>query len=186
MRLHRVTASDRGLDRVVEISFGRVMPPDSAAELDPRRAHIHRPSSLQPTAPKRPSTRSSPHSPHRLSLSPSCQRLPRRTLRSCSSESELTAITLHLELIVPLELTSSSPSSTSAPSHLSDLRIHDNPLLQPPSKPRNKITHVLPIFVFDERVVELSAVPGFTRSEGHGEARSRVLKTWRCGANRVK
>lgn len=43
---------------------------------------------------------------------------------------------------------------------------------------------MLPVYVFDDRVVDLSGVPGW---QGNKEAaRSRVLKIGRCGANRTK
>lgn len=65
----------------------------------------------------------------------------------------------------------------------SDLRLHDNPLLQIANAPK-ATTHVLPIFVFDDRVVDCSALPGWKGERG--EATSRVLGTARCGANRTK
>ncbi|CED82658.1 Deoxyribodipyrimidine photolyase/cryptochrome [Phaffia rhodozyma] len=66
-----------------------------------------------------------------------------------------------------------------------DLRIHDNPILNHFPK---SITHVLPVYIFDERVISLSALPGFKpdQDEKLEEPKSRVLGTWRCGGNRVK
>lgn len=63
-----------------------------------------------------------------------------------------------------------SPSSKSKPQkvviqlHYNDLRTHDSPVLSHVHSKRSSeegITHFLPIYVFDERVVALSCVPGY-------------------------
>lgn len=66
---------------------------------------------------------------------------------------------------------------------LSDLRLHDNPLLQLANAP-NATTHVLPVCVFDDRIVDCSSLPGYKGLKG--AATSRVLQIPRCGAHRTK
>jgi hypothetical protein len=63
-----------------------------------------------------------------------------------------------------------SPSSKSQPQkvviqlHYNDLRTHDSPVLSHVHSAQSSekgVTHFLPIYVFDERVVALSCVPGY-------------------------
>ena len=46
------------------------------------------------------------------------------------------------------------------------------------------VTHVLPLYVFDERFIELSGLPGYERQGP--EARTRLGKFWRTGAFRAR
>ncbi|GAA6055547.1 hypothetical protein JCM3770_006780 [Rhodotorula araucariae] len=69
--------------------------------------------------------------------------------------------------------------------HRNDLRVHDNALFHHAHDDVHAdVTHVLPVFVFDERFVELSGFPGYKR-EGP-EARTRLCKFWRTGAFRAR
>ena len=55
------------------------------------------------------------------------------------------------------------------------------------SRPSNRFTHLLPLYVFPAQQVEVSGflVPGETRSP-FPEARSQVGNFWRCGPHRAK
>lgn len=69
--------------------------------------------------------------------------------------------------------------------HRNDLRLTDNALFHcAHEREQDDVTHVLPLFVFDERFVELSGLPGYER-EGP-EARTRLCKFWRTGAFRAR
>ncbi|GAA6002635.1 hypothetical protein JCM10207_007604 [Rhodosporidiobolus poonsookiae] len=69
--------------------------------------------------------------------------------------------------------------------HRNDLRLHDNALLHTPHDQHHQhVTHVLPIYCFDERYVELSGMPGYER-EGP-EARTRLCGFWRTSAFRAR
>ncbi|BGO99095.1 hypothetical protein NBRC10513v2_000199 [Rhodotorula toruloides] len=69
--------------------------------------------------------------------------------------------------------------------HRNDLRMHDNELLHAAhDSSHSDVTHVLPLYVFDERFVELSGFPGYER-EGP-EARTRLCGFWRTGAFRAR
>ncbi|GAA5855071.1 hypothetical protein JCM8547_002369 [Rhodosporidiobolus lusitaniae] len=70
--------------------------------------------------------------------------------------------------------------------HRNDLRITDNALFHAAHDPdaSHGATHVLPLYVFDERFIELSGLPGFVR-EGP-EAKTRLCGFWRTGAFRAK
>ena len=46
------------------------------------------------------------------------------------------------------------------------------------------MTHLMPLYVFDERSIELSGLPGYKR-EGK-EARTRVCGFWRTGVFRAR
>lgn len=63
--------------------------------------------------------------------------------------------------------------------------VHDNALFHAAHDAKHKdVTHVLPVFVFDERFVELSGLPGYQRQGP--EARTRQYKFWRTGAFRAR
>ncbi|KAH7339583.1 DNA photolyase, FAD-binding/Cryptochrome [Rhizoctonia solani] len=71
-----------------------------------------------------------------------------------------------------------------------DLRVSDNPILYA-ARDAPGITHLLPLFVFDERQVELSGVVGLKearRSKGEPlpEARTRICGFWRTGRHRAR
>lgn len=87
------------------------------------------------------------------------------------------------QLLLSLRSSRRRPPFADGHDACSDLRLHDNPLLQLANAPK-ATTHVLPIFVFDDRVVDCSSLPGWKGERG--EATSRVLGIARCGANRTK
>ncbi|OAV99518.1 hypothetical protein PTTG_08408 [Puccinia triticina 1-1 BBBD Race 1] len=74
-----------------------------------------------------------------------------------------------------------------------DLRVHDNPILshahlatvkEGDSVRRNKVSdYVLPLYVFDERQVELSGLEGYQSQAG--PARTEVCGFWRTGCHRL-
>ncbi|TKA56388.1 hypothetical protein B0A53_01958 [Rhodotorula sp. CCFEE 5036] len=69
--------------------------------------------------------------------------------------------------------------------HRNDLRLRDNELLHAAHDQAHKdVTHVLPLYVFDERFIELSGLPGYERQGP--EARTRLGKFWRTGAFRAR
>lgn len=61
-------------------------------------------------------------------------------------------------------------------------RIHDNALVT--TAHDDSSTHVLPVYVFDERFLELSGFPGYKR-EGP-PAKTRVCGFWRTSSFRAK
>lgn len=75
-----------------------------------------------------------------------------------------------------------------------DLRLHDNPIIfqahnsSPPKAGKAQTQRIsdyfLPLYVFDERMIELSGLPGYTR-EG-AEPRTPVCGFWRTGCHRLK
>lgn len=77
-----------------------------------------------------------------------------------------------------------------------DLRLHDHPIFSQAAEPtpssakfRNPVTHILPVYVYDQRMVEVGGLPSYKKhgSDGRkGEARTRTLEIWRCGPPRVK
>ena len=96
--------------------------------------------------------------------------------------------------------------------HYNDLRTHDSPVLgHVHSKEQSAVTHFLPIYVFDERIMALSAVPGYEQQQQQGavdrpvtirglgdlprskssqtvtpEPRTRLGKFWKTGRHRTK
>lgn len=62
--------------------------------------------------------------------------------------------------------------------------VHDNVLVSTAHDQKSDSTHVLPIYVFDERFIELSGFPGYTR-EGPA-AKTRVCGFWRTSAFRAR
>lgn len=69
---------------------------------------------------------------------------------------------------------------------LSDLRIHDNPLIHAQWSSEFKehqITHFLPIYVFDQRIFNLKAVPGFADVKA---PKTPVMKLHKTGLLRTK
>ena len=65
-----------------------------------------------------------------------------------------------------------------------DLRIHDNALLHSAHSATSGATHVLPLFVFDERHIELSGVEGYERKGP--EAKTRLFGFWRTSVFRAR
>ncbi|KAG9093114.1 hypothetical protein FS749_015056 [Ceratobasidium sp. UAMH 11750] len=63
-----------------------------------------------------------------------------------------------------------------------DLRVSDNPILYA-ARDTPGTTHLLPLFVFDERQIELSGVNGYNGSAP--EARTRICGFWRTGRHRA-
>ncbi|KAG8747837.1 hypothetical protein FRC10_011283 [Ceratobasidium sp. 414] len=63
-----------------------------------------------------------------------------------------------------------------------DLRVSDNPILYA-ARDAPGTTHLLPLFIFDERQIELSGVKGYNGS-AH-EARTRICGFWRTGRHRA-
>jgi deoxyribodipyrimidine photo-lyase len=71
-----------------------------------------------------------------------------------------------------------------------DLRVSDNPILYA-ARDTPGITHLLPLFIFDERQVELSGVPGFKEVQRPAEqplteAKTRICRFWRTGRHRAR
>jgi deoxyribodipyrimidine photo-lyase len=62
-----------------------------------------------------------------------------------------------------------------------DLRIHDNAVLLAAHQAG---THLLPIYIYDERHVELSGLPNYVRQGP--EARTRICKFWRTSVFRAR
>lgn len=81
-----------------------------------------------------------------------------------------------------------------------DLRLHDHPIfhLCSESTPSNAqfkqpVTHVLPVYVWDQRHVEVAGFPSIVKAgkEGGGNGQSQFAKTrelgiWRTGVHRTK
>lgn len=72
-----------------------------------------------------------------------------------------------------------------------DLRLHDHPILSQcttTSESLKSVTHVLPLYVFDQQHVEIGGLPGVQKGKGPGYhgARTRVAGFWRTGAFRTK
>lgn len=76
-----------------------------------------------------------------------------------------------------------------------DLRLQDNAIFHLAADPspsssstgfRKPITHFLPIYVYDQRMVEVGGMPGLQKAEPAKEARTRVAGFWRCGEHRAK
>ncbi|CBQ70960.1 related to Deoxyribodipyrimidine photolyase [Sporisorium reilianum SRZ2] len=81
-----------------------------------------------------------------------------------------------------------------------DLRLHDHPILHlcsdpsPASTPfKQPITHVLPVYVWDQRHVEISGFPSLTKATSSGGgggatqlAKTRALGLWRTGVHRAR
>ena len=78
-------------------------------------------------------------------------------------------------------------SPTSAPRRIAiailrqDLRVHDNAIL---AGAHQAGTHLLPIYVYDERHIELSGLPNYVRQGP--EARTRICKFWRTSVFRAR
>lgn len=68
-----------------------------------------------------------------------------------------------------------------------DLRVSDNPILHHITTREGGFTHLLPVFIFNARQIEIS---GFIKNDKatspFREARSRVGGYWRCGPHRAK
>lgn len=63
--------------------------------------------------------------------------------------------------------------------------MHDNAVLHAAHTAlQSDVTHLMPLYVFDERSIELSGLPGYKR-EGK-EARTRLCGYWRTGAFRAR
>lgn len=81
-----------------------------------------------------------------------------------------------------------------------DLRLHDHPIFHLCSEPSPSnaafnlpVTHVLPVYVWDQRHIEVSGFPNLQKAQkaggGKGQsqmAKSRELGIWRSGVHRTK
>ena len=73
-----------------------------------------------------------------------------------------------------------------------DLRLHDHPIFSAcssSSSALSNVTHVLPIYIFDQQYMEVGAIPGMDKGDGPGGsegARTRVGGFWRCGSHRTR
>jgi deoxyribodipyrimidine photo-lyase len=72
-----------------------------------------------------------------------------------------------------------------------DLRLHDHPIFSacsPSSNQLQSVTHVLPVYIFDQKYMEVGGITGIEKGDGPGKdgAKTRVAGFWRCGAHRVK
>lgn len=73
-----------------------------------------------------------------------------------------------------------------------DLRLHDHPIFSactPSSDKLKNVTHVLPIYIFDQKYMEVGGIPGMQKGDGPGGkqgAKTRVAGFWRCGVHRVR
>ncbi|GAA5862410.1 hypothetical protein JCM1840_004172 [Sporobolomyces johnsonii] len=69
--------------------------------------------------------------------------------------------------------------------HRYDLRVHDQALFHAAhSQHHRDVTHVLPLYVYDERFIELSGLPGYVRQGP--PARTRLCGFWRTSGVRVR
>ena len=103
------------------------------------------------------------------------------TNKSLASTSIMSAPKRHVPGSQP---PASKPASTSSSSsknrviiqlHLNDLRTHDSPVLaHAHSDESSGVTHFLPVFVFDERIFALSAIPGYDKSDQKQSSRPRT------------
>lgn len=71
-----------------------------------------------------------------------------------------------------------------------DLRVSDNPILYA-ARDAPRATHLLPLFVFDERQIELSGVQGFREALSSGNralpsTKTRICGFWRTGRHRAR
>ncbi|KAI5475064.1 Cryptochrome DASH [Pseudohyphozyma bogoriensis] len=64
-----------------------------------------------------------------------------------------------------------------------DLRVHDNALLRTAHFDK-EVDHVLPLYVFDERSIELSGLPDYSKDTP--PAKTRLCKFWRTGVFRAR
>jgi deoxyribodipyrimidine photo-lyase len=81
-----------------------------------------------------------------------------------------------------------------------DLRLHDHPIFHLCAEPtpasaafKKPVTHVLPVYVWDQRHVEVSGFPNLEKAgkQGGGKGSSQFAKTrelgiWRTGIHRTK
>lgn len=76
-----------------------------------------------------------------------------------------------------------------------DLRLQDHQIFHLAAEPspsssslhlRKPITHFLPIYVFDQRMIEVGGLPGLQKAAPAKEARTRAAGFWRCGEHRTR
>lgn len=72
-----------------------------------------------------------------------------------------------------------------------DLRLLDHPILSqctPNNEQLASVTHVLPVYVYDQQYMEVGKLKGIEKGNGPGKkgARTRVGMFWRMGDHRVK
>lgn len=69
-----------------------------------------------------------------------------------------------------------------------DLRVADNPILHHlATDPDHGFTDILPLYVFESHLIEISGFIDVADSESpYPAARSKLAKFWRCGPHRAK
>jgi deoxyribodipyrimidine photo-lyase len=73
-----------------------------------------------------------------------------------------------------------------------DLRLHDHPIFSACSSSSDQlknVTHVLPVYIFDQKYMEVGGINGIQKGDGpggKGGAKTRVAGFWRCGVHRVR
>lgn len=75
-----------------------------------------------------------------------------------------------------------------------DLRLVDHPILSqcmPNAEALSSVTHVLPVFIYDQQYVEVGGLKGMEKGDGAGGsatdgARTRVGGFWRTGLPRLR
>ena len=76
-----------------------------------------------------------------------------------------------------------------------DLRLHDHPIFSqcadptpPAAKFSKPVTHVLPVYVYDQRMIEVGGLPGLQKGgkKSSAEARTRTARFWRCAPHRAR
>lgn len=74
----------------------------------------------------------------------------------------------------------------------SDLRLHDHAIFSACRPGGNgalsNVTHVVPVYVFDQEYIEVGGIKGLTKGKGagHAGAKTRVAGLWRCGPHRTR
>lgn len=66
------------------------------------------------------------------------------------------------------------------------LRVSDNPILQHIATHQGEFTHLLPVFVFHARQIEISGLIQDGSESPFPEAKSRIGRFWRCGPHRIR
>jgi deoxyribodipyrimidine photo-lyase len=67
-----------------------------------------------------------------------------------------------------------------------DLRVADNPILHHLSQQSHSFTHLLPIYVFPAKQLEVSGFLKDGEKSPYPEAKSRLGGFWRCGSRRAQ
>lgn len=69
-----------------------------------------------------------------------------------------------------------------------DLRIVDHPIFHAAHSGSlgNRVTHILPVYVFDERQIELSGIQGYSKAAPNKFAKTPIAGFWKCNVHRTK